>query len=173
MKKNLLGIILFIAGIVLMGAGLVMQFVMPPATPVTNNPGTETGEQENGERQLQDVSTFDFATVTQAVITGQAAGFLTTCNNDAVVPTPVDIMSLNGVLTSIKKAKGYVVSEQALDSCASSALVIGTLTGTDFTSKLLEVEQLDTTTLLISSGNVVYEFVFEEDVTSILGGLVK
>ena len=101
MKKYLLGIILFIAGIALMGTGLVMQFTMVPKTTNANNTGsTENGEEIVEEKELQDVSTFDFGTVTGAVLTGQAGGYLVVCDNNSIIPTPVNAMSLNGLFVT-------------------------------------------------------------------------
>lgn len=172
MKKYLLGIILFIAGIALMGTGLVMQFTMVPKTTNANNTGsTENGEEIVEEKELQDVSTFDFGTVTGAVLTGQAGGYLVVCDNNSIIPTPVNAMSLNGLLNSIKTATGYRISDNSLSTCAPTSLVIGTLSGTEFSSKILELEPFDNNTLLVSYNNTTYEFVFDSDVSSLISNL--
>ena len=66
--------------------------------------------------------------------------------------------------------KTYVIDgQQRLTSFYS--FVIGTLESSEVTGKLLEVEIYDNNTLLISKSESTYEFIYEEDISSLFTSL--
>lgn len=171
MKKYLLGIVLFVVGLVLMIGGIVMQLTMTPNNAgQTGNSGNEEYYGEEGS-DLQDISTFDFSAITSAVLMGQVNGYLVACNNDVKVPSQIGTLSMKSVLDNVNTAVGYRVSDVSTSTCAPVSFVVGTLTGTEFTSKMLEVEPKDSNSILLVYDNTTYEFVFNEDISTLLSNL--
>ncbi|MDO4995922.1 MAG: hypothetical protein Q4E69_01965 [Bacilli bacterium] len=173
MKKYLVGIVLFIMGISLMIVGFIMQLSYSQSVHVgeTDKEEVVDTDDDNTTSELLDTSTFSFDEATSTILSGSAQGYVIACSDNIKTPTPVNLISMNGLLEKIKTAKGYRVSNKSFSTCPLNSFVIGTLESSEVTGKILEVEIYDNNTLLISNSESTYEFIYEEDISSLFTSL--